>query len=123
MYPVNAPAVIGEGFKVIEVARRNKVPCFQPKPIDESFETDDTRRRFELSYFVENKAGLLDYFKASEYMNLQGFLEALRKFEGRTGNFSFLRGVGELHDIRRLECRQLGKFLFPLLNFLNSRLR
>lgn len=110
LYPVNTPAIRDEDFEVVEVARRNKMPCFQPRPVDESFETNDTRRYFELSHFIENKRGLLDYFKASEYMNLEGFLESLRKFEGRIGQFSLLHGAGELRDIRRFEYRQIGKF-------------
>ena len=74
----------GAGRDGVLVARRNLKPDFGPArslaPLGMSPE-DNARATNEQEF--DQKGGMLDYFKITEYRRLEEFIDALWKFEGR----------------------------------------
>ncbi|CAG8951746.1 hypothetical protein HYFRA_00005548 [Hymenoscyphus fraxineus] len=90
----HAPDITQNTARIFEigVARRTKIPRSQPK------------------YVLADEVAPA-YFRASEYRNIEGFLEALRVFEGRQWCQKRSKRnccTGELLDRQKLKCRRLG---------------
>lgn len=78
------PSPEGRYGDIIAVARRNTKPRFAPpssySPVPV---VEEERVRWNNEREFDERGGMMDFFKPSEYQILEEFIDALWKFEGR----------------------------------------
>ncbi|KAH6671837.1 hypothetical protein B0J14DRAFT_81767 [Halenospora varia] len=100
--------------KQVDMAKRNATPIFQQIPVDESFVSDAARIQWERRNYFDQKEGMMDYFKESEYRLIEDFTRALAIFEGRQWakpkppNSRSSQFIYEYHSLYKPKERELG---------------